>query len=99
MKEDFIHKIFIEPVEQRITPEGTQTVVNIHADSDEEVQRGAELLGIITGSEIIKCDSPKRASGSSFFGFDSTRWKGSSWEPKGPKQNWAPPSLNNPELN
>lgn len=96
-KEPILEHVIIEPVEEITTPDGIETVVRIYGDSSKQIAQGTELLGLVTGSDIKRCDE-KRDTGSSFFGFDSSRWK-APWNPTGPKKNWAPPSSQNPQEN
>lgn len=89
MIEDLFSSVYIEPIEETITPNGTHFTMEIHADTEEEARRGAEIYGAMTNSDLSDFRgpiSPERRS----FGFDSTRWGGCNWEPEGPKKNWAP---------
>lgn len=95
--ENILHRVTVEPIEERVTPEGTSTVVRISGETEEDIATGAQLLSLITDSEIERCDDYDQPS-SKFFGFSSSKWN-APWNPKGPEKNWAPPSSQNPQEN
>lgn len=85
-----IHKVTVEPIEEIVTSEGTSTIVKIHGNTDESIAMGAKIYGLLTNSEMEQCKDPGNSSNNSrTFGFNSTRWGGCDWKPKGPKPNWA----------
>lgn len=76
----------VVPIERIIKPDGNSVLVlDTLADSqktvDEFCERAKEL-GIDIGP------TPPADINSKTFGFNSAKWTGCNWEPKGPQPNW-----------
>ncbi len=100
--EEDTHGIII-PGEAVITPEGTSRYIQSLAGSEEASLRVLEIYAEATGGEIVdaRVTDPSNQRGSSRTFFSSKNWRGSKWEPQGPKSNggYLPPEPADPRQN
>jgi len=81
----------IIPVEECLTKDGSHTIVKVMGDSPEGLDLARKFLtDELKATRIDK--NEKGASGRATFGI--TNWDNCSWNPKGPKPNWATPPEN-----
>ena len=80
----------ITPLSLEIENGGKKTIIiKTDGTSEEAQKKAAEAYGDLIGADSITQIDESKASSS--FGFDSRKWRGSNWEPRGPQ--------NNPDLN
>lgn len=74
-----------------------KTKEEVHEASAEFMKRIAEATGAELGETTTEELNDNNRGSVSKFLFSSSNWRSCNWKPKGPKQNWAPPS--DPRLN